>query len=144
MNIITPQDRGLKFFKKPEERAYVFQPYPSVRYHRDGRSMTVKSEDEDLALGKDWAATPFPPVPKPAPAAEPTKMELLAKLNHLTELYGELKAYTTDVQNANIELRTQLAKLKAHPEAAALAPDAESETPAADEAHKGNKKRKEK
>jgi hypothetical protein len=131
MNIITPQDRGLRFFKKPEERPYVFQAYPSVRYHRDGRSMTVKTEDEDLALGEDWAATPFPPIPKQAPAAEPTRAELAAKLHRLTELYGELKLYTTDLTNANLELRLELAKLKSQ---RGSEPTAAEESEAADAA----------
>jgi hypothetical protein len=35
---------------------YVFQPYPTTRYHYDGTTtITVKSSEEEKALGGGWA-----------------------------------------------------------------------------------------
>ena len=37
---------------------YVHQSYPSVRYHRDGVTRMVHSEQEDRALGSEGAESP--------------------------------------------------------------------------------------
>ena len=37
---------------------YVHQSYPSVRYHRDGVTRMVHSEQEDRALGSEWTESP--------------------------------------------------------------------------------------
>ena len=37
---------------------YIHQSYPGVRYHRDGATRVVDSEQEDRALGSEWADSP--------------------------------------------------------------------------------------
>jgi hypothetical protein len=45
-------------------KPYVHQDYPSVRYHRSGKTQVVNNADEHAALvdhpetGKDWSDTP--------------------------------------------------------------------------------------
>jgi len=46
---------------------YVYQPYPSVRYHWSGKTQSVNNAEEDAALSCGWAETPaaFQPYIRP-------------------------------------------------------------------------------
>ena len=137
--LITPQMRGAIFQKAPKPEAYVHQNYPSVRYHLDGRTCTVRSEDEDLALGKDWGKTPFAPAPKPPVPVSLPKMsvaDVQRELKSLQEMHEELRNVLRDKSLEILELRAELARHKAHPETALKSENAE-----ALEEHKGKPKK---
>lgn len=44
--------------KERVERPYVFQEFPKMKHHPDGRTATVNSSHEESALGEDWCNTP--------------------------------------------------------------------------------------
>jgi hypothetical protein len=58
---------------------YIHQEYPKAKYHWTGKTVTVKSLDEEVALGGGWADSPsaFDPYIGPRPARtnqqDPTK-----------------------------------------------------------------------
>ena len=45
---------------------HVFYEFPKSKYHPDGRGCVVQDAGEEVALGPQWADTPFPPVADPA------------------------------------------------------------------------------
>lgn len=52
--------------------AYEFQPYPSWRYHRDGRERLIHTDAEHEALyAEGWRDTPAAFTHEPAPEPEP-------------------------------------------------------------------------
>jgi hypothetical protein len=59
------------------QKPYEHQPYPSVRYHRSGKTQEVASDDEHEALMQegDWADTPaaFAPETEAAAAKKSSK-----------------------------------------------------------------------
>ena len=117
-------------------RPYVHQPWPSVRYHPDGRQLIVRSAEDAEArcpAADGWVKTQFPPKPKPAPPVEPTFAELKAALaksqDFAAEKVGEileLHQRIADLQTAHgEEIDALRARLPVAEEGTA-----ESETPA--------------
>lgn len=45
-------------------------PFPSWRYHKDGRSQIVHSADQDRSLGGEWTDAPAPTEPEPVQPRE--------------------------------------------------------------------------
>lgn len=39
---------------------YIFQAFPSVRYHQTGQTRTIYNTDEEAELGDGWRDTPWP------------------------------------------------------------------------------------
>ncbi len=107
-----------------ERKPYVFQPYPSHRFHPDGRDVKVQDEDDELErcpASEGWVKTPFAPKPKPALAPEPeeTGAKLKILLDHQRETFDRayrqlsneherLKEYSTEQSAENLELRKLL------------------------------------
>jgi hypothetical protein len=82
---------------RQEAKPYVHQPFPSCRYHPDGRVLEVKSEDEDIALTAEdarWAHTPYPAVAVVPPPAPPSIDEVQAENTELRKLV----AFLTEAQ----------------------------------------------
>lgn len=91
-----------------ENKPYVYQPYPGCRYHPDGRVVTVQNEAEDKALGSPWAHTPYPPVPKVDPPAEPTLDELKQSHLDLIDRHAGLETLVQDLRKENEDMRAYI------------------------------------
>ena len=83
-----------------ENRPYVHKPYPSVRYHPDGRTVIVQDKEADKALGNPWADLPYPAPEVPKAAADPTIEELKAQV---AALMAELAAFKARAVEAEAE-----------------------------------------
>lgn len=53
---------------KPTAKPYVHQPFPSCRYHSDGRCVIIQNPDEEQALGPGWEDSPAKHVSRETPA----------------------------------------------------------------------------
>lgn len=51
----------------------MFQEYPKMLHHADGRTMTVEGEFEESTVSKEWKATPEAAQAAELPAKEPAK-----------------------------------------------------------------------
>lgn len=109
----TPAPHGATKVQYGSNQPYVHQPYPSVRFHPDGRTVTVRDEEEDRALGKPWANKPYPPVPVVARPPEPTVEELKAQVALLTKENADLKASLAERTQDSADQRSAGKKSKA-------------------------------
>lgn len=95
---------------------YEFRPFPAARYHPDGRSVLVNSQEQADALGEEWAATPFP-APSP-PIVEAPKCPGCAERDAtLRELIGRYEALVAAHQAEIGAHRGKLANKKKGPAA---------------------------
>jgi len=49
---------GRSKYEPPVDAPYVFQEFPAMRYHPDGRTKVVNSDAEVKALGDGWQTSP--------------------------------------------------------------------------------------
>lgn len=108
-----------------EGKRYVFQAYPSTRYHPDGRVVVVKDADDDERLcpeAEGWGRSPFPPK-KPEPVKpEPTPAYIngqLAEFELLKERHAKLTDFCLQQTAELLELRAKVAAPKSDPPPAA-------------------------
>ena len=53
---------------------YIPEAFPSIRYHQDGRAVTVQTKAELAKLGSEWADSPAAWAQAPAkPSAKPKR-----------------------------------------------------------------------
>ena len=97
------------------DKPYKFQPYPSVRYHPDGSTITVSSVEEDKKLDKVWVDTPYPAAPPQAAKREPTLEELKPAFAELLKAHSELRKEHTALLAHCSKLNTELEALRAAP-----------------------------
>ncbi len=77
----------IELLKDAEQEEEAMNEFPKVKYHREHDPVTVKSAEEEEALGKGWLNNPdskpekpAPPVVKPEAEPEPSALELGAAL----------------------------------------------------------------
>lgn len=93
-----------------ENTPYVHQSFPSVRFHADGRVVTVADQEADDLLGPDWSTKAPPPPPVVVPLPPPTVEELSAAIEMLRASNAELKAGNDELRSLHTELRAELAR----------------------------------
>lgn len=109
----TPAPSKATVIRHRDHKQYTFQPYPSVRYHPDGSTRTVRDLAEDQALGQDWTSKPFPVAPVAAAAPEPSALELKAEVARLTAANEQLVKDHADVVAYCSERIAEIAELRA-------------------------------
>lgn len=82
---------------------YVHRPFPAARYHPDGRSILVHSQEEADGLSQQWSATPLPPAAAPPPIEVP-------KCSGCAERDATLAGFTAEAVEANDAYAADLAK----------------------------------
>ncbi len=99
-----------------EHIRYVHQPFPSMRFHPDGREQAVTDPEDDAQRcpqSEGWTDKPFPPKPKPAPVKELTVADMQAKLEAQAATFDkswtELVAERDALKKENLDLKAQLA-----------------------------------
>ncbi|KKN66893.1 hypothetical protein LCGC14_0466680 [marine sediment metagenome] len=77
----------IELLKDAEQEEEAMNEFPKVKYHREHDPVTVKSAEEEKALGKGWLNNPdskpeepAPSVVKPEAEPEPSALELGAAL----------------------------------------------------------------
>lgn len=106
-------------YRANENKPYVYQPYPGMRYHPELGSQIVRNEEQDKVLGPPWRDTPYPQKPVAPPPPEPTFDELKAEHLRLIDSIGVLRLELGTLQRENEDLRkaiqehTQQAEAKA-------------------------------
>src|SRR5882724_6964268 len=108
----TPAPHGATKINFREQKPYVFQPYPSTRYHPDGTSVIVKDEEQDAALGPPWRNSPYPQEPKPAPPPELTLAELKTANEDLAKENADLKRENEDMKAYCAERMAEIQELR--------------------------------
>lgn len=83
---------------------YVFQAFPSVRYHISGKSQTVSSAEEEAALGEGWSDTP----PAVVVAVNPDCPSCLQLIQEKAEMMAKFDASWNDLKAENEKLKAQL------------------------------------
>ncbi len=141
-----------------EKKQYVFQPYPSHRFHPDGREVIVQNEEDEqerCPASDGWGKTPFPVRPRPQLVAEPeetaAELKLIAQqqretfqraFKQLSNEHDRLGEYSAEQSGEILQLRQQLTHAQEQIRALttpAGEPPATEEVPA--EAPNGKKKK---
>ncbi|MGD0012909.1 MAG: hypothetical protein ABSD56_00575 [Bryobacteraceae bacterium] len=98
-----PRAKSVPPVKHITSLPYVFRPFPAARYHPDGRSMLVHSQEQADGLGEEWSPTPFPPQPAGTQQKTDEQNERL-----LTALNEEVAAHAETTQElANMEQQSR-------------------------------------
>ena len=109
-----PGQGAIRLARFREEKPYVHQAYPSMRFHPDGREARVESaaHDAEACPPEDgWKDSPFPPKPKAAPVAEVTVADLRAKLvaqaTQFDKSWSEVIQANEELKRVNAALRDE-------------------------------------
>lgn len=95
-----PRAKSVPPVKQIISLPYVFRPFPSARYHMDGRTVIVHSQEQADALGEEWSATPFP-TPAPLPVEAPKCPGCAERDQRIADLVAQLPTeQTADAQQA--------------------------------------------
>ncbi len=104
-----------------EKKPYIYQAYPSHRFHPDGRELIVQSaadEEERCPESEGWVKTPFPAKPKSVAVPEQSASELKLQLDSVTGAFARLKVHFDDQTKtynmAYQQLSTEHEKLKGY------------------------------
>lgn len=96
-----------------DKKPYVFQPYPSTRFHPDGRELTVQNEAEEqerCPVADGWARSPFPPKPIAPPIKEKTAAEWKAVAEEKAKLAISLGVQLAEKEDAHAASQACLAE----------------------------------
>ncbi len=117
------QGTGRQKYEPPVDPPYIFQAYPAMRYHPDGRTKVVNSDGEADALGAEWQASPCD-APAQAEAADCASCTSLtieladqkARFNNAwaarVKEFDDLKASHDQLQGAFTDLQVKYAQLQ--------------------------------
>ena len=148
-----PRAKSVPPLKHALATPYEFQPFPSFRFHPDGRKHIVRSEEESAALGEEWRSEPFPKfsdtpeVQREIVQATREQLEQAVKeaadehcrmekrLSEMRSALGKARdehRLALEAKDAEIaELRAQIARLTADPNKEPETPQAEAKPAAA-------------